>query len=135
MTIRPLPNALTLILIAGLPGTAIAQTAFTYQGQLKQGGSPANGSFNMTFKLFDTLSGGTQQGSTLTFDGVGGNPSPVSVSSGLFTVSLDFGVMPYTANTPRWLEIAVSGTTLTPRQTLTAAPLALNTRGINVGST
>ena len=114
------------------PAAAFGQTAITYQGHLKQSGSPANGSFNMTFKLYDALAGGTQQGPTLTFDGVGGNPAAVAVASGLFTVSLDFGVAPYTANAARWLEIAVSGTTLTPRQSLSPAPFALNARGINV---
>lgn len=124
------------LFMAGLSTAAFGQTtAFTYQGHLKQNGSPANGNFNMTFKLFDAPApGGTQQGSTLTFDGAGGNPAPVSVASGLFTVQLDFGVGPYTANQNRWLEIAVGGTTLTPRQALTPTPFALNTRGVNVAS-
>jgi hypothetical protein len=29
-------------------------TAFTYQGQLNSGGNPANGSFDLTFTLFNT---------------------------------------------------------------------------------
>lgn len=124
-----------LFVVAATCAAAFGQTtAITYQGQLKQNGSPANGSFNMTFKLFDALAAGTQQGPTLTFDGAGGNPAPVSVASGLFTVSLDFGVAPYTANQNRWLEIAVSGNTLSPRQPLTPAPFALNTRGVNVSA-
>jgi hypothetical protein len=109
-------------------------TAFTYQGHLKNNGSPANGDFTMTFKLFDALAAGTQQGATLTFDGAGGNPPQVNVDKGLFTVSLDYGVTPFVANQSRWLEIAVSGTTLTPRQPLNAVPFALNTRGINVNA-
>lgn len=124
---------LTTLGIAVFPAAALGQgTAFTYQGQLKQSGSPANGSFNMTFKLFDAATAGAQQGGTLTFDGVGGDPAPVTVANGLFTVSLDFGVGPYTANQARWLEIVVSGTTLSPRQALTPTPFALNTRGFNV---
>ena len=106
--------------------------AFTYQGRLREGGGPANGLFVMSFALFDAESGGSQVGPTLVFDGVGGNPPPVAVAAGLFTVTLDFGVAPYEANDPRWLEIAASGTTLVPRQELTPAPFSLATRGINV---
>jgi len=122
--------------IVALAGTQVvtAQTAFTYQGQLKQSGSPVNANVSMVFKLFNALSGGAQQGSTLTFDGAGGNPPQVAVTNGLFTVSLDFGVSPYTANAALWLEVTVSGQLLTPRQALTPAPVALNTRGIVVDS-
>jgi len=120
------------ILIAATLATTSATfaqgTAFTYQGQLKNGGSPVAGNVNMTFKLFDALAAGTQQGSTLTQNGL-------SVTNGLFTTQLDFGVNPYTANQARWLEVAVEGQTLSPRQPLTPAPFALNTRGINVDGT
>src|SRR5208283_6144110 len=35
--------------------TAFAQgTAFTYQGRLNSGGSPAGGTYNLTFTLFNT---------------------------------------------------------------------------------
>lgn len=48
------PAPVLLVFLAGAP-TVIAQTplstAFTYQGQLKNGGSPTSGSFNMTFGL------------------------------------------------------------------------------------
>ncbi|HUN82615.1 MAG TPA: hypothetical protein VMV81_14010, partial [Phycisphaerae bacterium] len=56
-------------------------TAFTYQGQLKSGGSPANGSFTMVFKLWNdpvSTAPGNQVGPTLTFDGVGIHPPQVS---------------------------------------------------------
>src|SRR5438132_153676 len=81
-------------LVLSVAGATQAQTplgtAFTYQGQLKSGGSPASGSFNMVFKLFDAATIGNQIGPTLTFDGVGGNPALVVVANGLFTVQLDF---------------------------------------------
>ena len=35
-------------------------TGFNYQGRLTDNGSPANGSFQMQFKLFDSLAGGAQ---------------------------------------------------------------------------
>jgi len=102
--------------------TAVLTTAFTYQGLLQDGGSPANGAYDLQFKLFDAASGGVQVGSTLT-------QNDVAVSNGLFTVQLDFGSV-FDGN-ERYLETAVrpgsstgSYTTLTPRQPLTAAPYA-----------
>lgn len=65
---------------------AFAQgTAFSYQGRLTDAANPADGLFDMQFKLFDTptVGTGTQQGSTIT------NPS-VQVAAGIFTVQLDF---------------------------------------------
>jgi hypothetical protein len=41
-------------------------TAFTYQGRLTDGGSPANGSYDLTFALFSVSSGAGQVGSTIT---------------------------------------------------------------------
>ena len=96
--------------------------AFTYQGQLKDGFAPANGSYDLTFSLFGVSSGGSAVGGPVTNSATG-------VTNGLFTVALDFG-----ANFPgadRWLEIAVrtngagAFSTLTPRQSITAAPYAI----------
>ncbi|MDQ7029064.1 MAG: tail fiber domain-containing protein [Ardenticatenia bacterium] len=99
-------------------------TAFTYQGRLTDGGSPASGSYDFQFALYDAASGGAQVGSTVTLD-------DVTVSDGVFTVQLDFGSIAFDGNA-RWLEIGVrpgnstnSYTTLTPRQALTAVPYAL----------
>ncbi len=123
---KQLCHAILSIALVSSAAPALAQgTAFTYQGQLKNSGTPVNGSVDLVFKLFDALAAGTQQGSTLTQNGVG-------VTNGLFTVSLDFGVSPYTANAARWLEITVNGQPLSPRQPLTPTPFALNTRGIHV---
>ena len=47
--------------------TAHAQgTAFTYQGRLNDGGSPASGSYDLTFALFDAATSGNQVGGTVT---------------------------------------------------------------------
>ncbi len=96
-------------------------TAFTYQGRLLQGGAPATGSFGITFKLYDALSGGGQIGSTLS--------QTVPVTNGLFTTPLDFGAGAFDGQA-RWLELAVGGTTLTPRQPLTPTPYALALPGL-----
>lgn len=98
-------------------------TGFTYQGQLKDAGDPVNGSYSMQFRLYDTPLGGNQIGSTLTFDGQGGNPPQVQIADGLFSVSLDFGAAAF-AGQQRWLQITINGKMLSPRQAVSAAPYA-----------
>lgn len=105
----------------------------TYQGRLMQAGSPADGAYPMEFTLWDDSTGGAPAGPTLSFDGVGGNPPPVDVIDGLFSVVLDFGAGAYNGDA-RWLEIIVDGVPLTPRQPLTAAPYSVQTRGIHVNA-
>lgn len=104
---------------------------FTYQGQLASGGVPVDDTADLRFRLFDASTAGTQIGSQLT-------KTSVTVADGIFTVTLDFGVPAFDGNA-RWLEVDVrspagSGTyqTLAPRQALTVAPYALQTRGIFV---
>ena len=101
-----------------------AQTsAFTYQGRLSDGGIAANGNYDLQFALFDSLAGGAQVGSTQTI-------SSVSVSTGIFSVSLDFGAGAF-SGANRWLEIRArlastpSFTTLSPRQPISSTPYAI----------
>jgi len=122
-------SALVLIL---QPNNLRAQgTAFTYQGRLDSGGAPYTGLVEMQFSLWDAASGGSQLGSPFTI------PS-VSVSNGLFTVSLDFGAGAF-SGPPRWLEIAVrtngapSYQSLLPRQPITPTPYAI--RAANLSGT
>ena len=98
-------------------------TAFTYQGQLRQGSTPINGMCDLAFRLYDDVSAGNVIGSPIT--------STIPISNGLFTASLDFGASAFDGSA-RWLYIHVrcpagSGefTSLSPRQALTAAPYAL----------
>jgi len=102
-------------------------TAFTYQGRLTDGGSPANGEYDIRFTLYDAPTAGTQVGSMVPKENT-------TVTDGLFTVELDFGSDIFTGEA-RYLEIGVrpgdSGglfTTLSPRQALTPAPYALGLR-------
>jgi len=116
---------LVLLSLAGFHATVRAQigTAFTYQGQLQNGGTPQSGPCDFRFKLYDAATNGNQIGSTQTL-------SNTSVANGLFTVSIDFGSSAFTG-APRWLETAVacpsggSLTTLSPRQSLKPAPSAI----------
>src|SRR5262245_16918102 len=78
---------------------AWAQTSsFTYQGRLTDGGTPANGNYDLQFALFDSASGGSQVGATQTL-------SNVLVSAGIFSVTLDFGANAFSGET-RYLEIS-----------------------------
>ena len=43
-------------------------TAFTYQGRLNDGASPANGAYDLTFTLFNAPTGGANLGTTNVFD-------------------------------------------------------------------
>ncbi len=112
-------------------------TGFTYQGELRQDGSGVSDACDCAFSLWDDPSAGTQVGPTLTFDGQGGNPPPIDVANGLFTVELDFGGTAFNGQA-RWLDIAVACPSggvlqpLSPRQAITATPYALQTRGIFV---
>lgn len=105
-------------------------TAFTYQGFLENGGTPANAAFDMTFVLLDDL-GNTVAGPTCIDN--------VAVSAGIFTVQLDFGAQ--FDGRARRLGIAVRPggpvgdcanpggyTALTPAQPITATPYALGLR-------
>src|SRR5687768_4740456 len=120
------PTLLLLLHMAILVGSIAGQTtAFKYQGSLTDGATPANGSFQMQFKLFDAASGGTQIGETLA-------DLPVTATNGVFAVSLDFGSSAFTGAN-RWLEIAVrrnsgeSYVTLSPREQIASAPYAIRT--------
>ncbi len=99
-------------------------TAFTYQGQLKKGGSPVNDTCDLRFILYDANVGGSQVGPIQEKTGV-------NVANGYLTIpNLDFGSSAFTGEA-RWLEIAVKCAgdadyvTLSQRQPLTPAPYAL----------
>ncbi len=98
-------------------------TAFTYQGALNENGVPYTGLAEMRFTLFNAVSGGSAVAAN--------NPATasVNVSSGLFTVALNFGAGAF-PGAERWLEIQVrtglgAFSTLTPRQAVTPAPYAM----------
>src|SRR5437899_9749746 len=118
--------AFVTILICAIGVCAQTQTtSFTYQGRLTDSGMAATGNYDLKFALFDNSAGGTQIASTLT-------RSSVSVSGGVFTVQLDFGVSAF-PGADRFLEIGVrpagvgSFTTLSPRQQISSTPYAIRT--------
>lgn len=109
------------------PASAQSATGWTYQGQLQSAGQSASGTHAMTFSVWNAETDGTQIGSARVFDGQAGNPGPVQVTNGLFSVVLDWAgeTGAVLGGGAKWLEISVDGTTLTPRQRVTAAPTAL----------
>lgn len=120
--LAPVSLALALGLAAAVSAAPLG-TAITYQGRIDRSNSPASDTFSMIFKLYDAASAGAQVGPTLTVNGV-------ATTNGLFSVTLDFGAGMFTSQA-RWLDVQVKGsadaayTLLTPRQPITAAPVAL----------
>jgi hypothetical protein len=124
LTLNVATVLLSLLTLMAQLSTAHAQgTAFTYQGRLNDGASPANGIYDLRFTIYaSTNSPGTIVAGPFT-------NSAVAVSNGLFTTALDFGAGVFAGN-PRWLEISVQKngggfTPLSPRQQLTATPYAI----------
>ena len=118
---RVVSTAIVLASIA-LPASADTSpvgTEFTYQGRLTEAGEPVTDPVDLTFRLFAQPSGG----SPLTPGGVlVANDFQVG-EDGYFTIDLDFG--DHFNGEPRWLEIQVNATVLTPRQPVMPAPYAM----------
>lgn len=131
-------RALVAGIVCGLTSMVTAQvpvgTAFTYQGELRQQGAVVTSTADMRFRLYDAATGGNQIGPELQL--LSG-----TVSKGHFTVELDFGATAFGPNA-RWLEVVLrtpagpgtSYTTLTPRQRITPAPVALYALSGNAGA-
>ncbi len=114
------------------PETSFAQgTTFTYQGRLTDTNGPANGVYDLQFRLLASTNALSLPIGTVPVD-------DVATTNGLFTVALGFGANAFDGN-PRWLEISVrpgaSGgayTNLAPLQLVTATPYAI--RALQVGT-
>ncbi len=112
-------------------------TAFTYQGQLKQAGVPVTGLTDMKFSLFDAA--GSLVGGPLIFAGQDAASAAIAVENGLFSAELDFGADVFNGE-PRSLAIEVRYphdptdkaryAALAPLQRITAVPYALQVRGL-----
>ena len=93
--------ALALLTIATsvLAGGTPLGSSFTYQGVLKQSGSPVSGTYDFQFSLWDSSSGSLQVSGAVTRLGV-------NVDAGQFKADLDFGASVFQGD-ERWLKIAV----------------------------
>lgn len=116
-----------MLVMAGSFHLRAQGTAFTYQGQLNSANAPANGSYDFTFALYATNTGGTAIAGPVT-------NLAMAVSNGLFTSTIDFGNI--FNGSADWLEIAVQTnggthfTVLAPRQWLTPVPYAITASNV-----
>ncbi|MFK7884180.1 MAG: hypothetical protein AB8F26_08380 [Phycisphaerales bacterium] len=128
--VRTATTALATGVVFGMTSNAQAQSnkAFTYQGVASRtDGQSVGATVNCLFILYRTETGGSS------IDDTAMNNIPVS-EAGLFTVELDFGDTdrndnPLYNGDDLYLEIWINGTPLTPRQRITAAPIALGIPG------
>lgn len=118
---------LVLCLCVSVASLHAQTSSFTYQGKLADSGVAANGTYDITFKLYDTLVNGTQVGTDIARDNV-------VVSDGIFSVDLDFGAAAFASGASRFLQIEVrpgastgTFTPLVPRQPVTSAPYGVKT--------
>ncbi|MHC4109997.1 MAG: hypothetical protein ACYSUY_02920 [Planctomycetota bacterium] len=117
----PLLDSVHITVIPAPMGTAI-----TYQGSLNDAGSPADGFYGFQFKLYDSITGGNQEGNTIDIN-------DVDVIEGQFVVELDFGSDPSIfGGYARWLQVGVRPgdsngvhTMLSPRMELMPTPYSL----------
>jgi hypothetical protein len=114
----------TIILTLILASVAFAVPSFlTYQGILRDPttGNLVSGNVNMTIKIYDTADIGT---GIVKYEQ---SNSSVPVSNGAYTVQLGPISTPTTAfdGNDRWLEVAVEGTTLTPRLKINSIAYAI----------
>ncbi len=112
-----------LLGVLAVAGLASAQS-ITYQGLLNEAGLPADGEYDLRFRVYTSEVGGSQVGGTEAF-------SNVPVVDGLLTVDLDFGVGVFNGS-DRWLQVEVRPgdstglySVLSPRQPVAPAPFAL----------
>ncbi len=118
-------TALFLVLAAQIAWGQIPQT-ISYQGVLTDaaGKTVTDGSYNLTFKLYDVSTGGSPLWS---------EAQSVSVSKGIFNVILG-SVTPLTSSFDKqyWLGVTVgAGSELTPRLPLTASAYAFMAQSVS----
>lgn len=118
--------ATVVLLVAGHADGGTDFDTFIFQGVLKQDGIPANGVFDIEYRLFDAPTGGTQVGPTIQIDNF-------QIVGGLFEQPLDFGPNSLDGG-QRFVQVGIREhdpgnpgapfTPLTPRQQVAAAPYA-----------
>ncbi len=124
--------ALAIIMLVSTESLALGQNdaAFTYQGELKDSGTLANGAYDFHFSLYAGATGGLPVAADVELLGV-------HVQDGRFTVTLDFGTDAFALGEERWLRILVRSSTsfwtaVDPRQQVSPTPYSAATRGIFV---
>jgi hypothetical protein len=96
-----------------------------YQGKIEIDGEAYTGNKSFNFKIFDALTLGTEIWDS--------GPVSLDVSNGVFSATLEGGTPTLSTATfsgERWLEIAVGGVTLTPREEIVPPPFAMVAAGV-----
>lgn len=120
---RFLPAAMVvaLLTLAGLLSACDLRTIMSYQGRLlTPSGVPVpDGSYNVRFNLYTASSGGTP---------VYTETKTITVKNGLFNsaIGTDVQIPPETFAQQLYLQVAINGETLSPRQQLRGAPYAMS---------
>lgn len=115
---------ITALTILVFTSSAFTQTtAFNFQGRLNDGSAPANGRYDLQFKLFDSATGGAPLATMET-------PNLLLIN-GVFSATLNFLSQPF-ASSDRFLEIGVKPAgspngyvILGARQQILSVPLAI----------
>lgn len=103
-------------LLSLLAGGDLVAEPFAYQAYVEFQGRPLEGTRDLRFRMYATSSAGVPLTTALSFD-------DWPVQRGVVDVPLDFG--PVFNGSPRWLEIEIDGSTLSPRQRVMATPVSL----------
>lgn len=121
-------GAAIAFLILMLPFSTVVYgqgATFNFQGRLNDGASPANGHYDLQFKLYDAITGGSRIGP------VANRPDTILIN-GVFSTTLFFGSAAFASGDARFLEIGVrpAGSTneyvvLGARQPLLSVPFAV----------
>lgn len=123
--------ALSLLLITGnnllvFSSSAQAPSLINYQGRLLDGTNLVNGNVALSLRLFNVSSGG----SSLYEDS-----NSVTVADGLYNTFIgdhptNILFLSALTNTTLWIEVAVNGVALSPRDRLASVGYSLTTRGM-----
>lgn len=111
-----------ILLTYSLPGQS---SSFNFQGRLNVGGTPANGHYDLQFRLYDAVEGGNRVGP------IAQRPNTV-VINGVFSTVLSFGNTAFRTVQDRFIEISVRPTgtqneyvVLGARQQILTVPFAM----------
>ncbi len=124
MRFSALPLAFLALTVVVGPLGAIPAT-ITYQGSLKQSGTPYNGTQSMTFKIYDALTGGTLQWT---------GTQSVNIKEGLYRVELTPDTVDW-GTTNAYLETCIGTACLSPREKISSTPYALVAKDLAAGAT
>ena len=91
---------------------------FTYQGNLRQNGFLVNGQRPMVFRIYASSISATELWTSPAYD--------VSLSTGVFRVTLEPTTITDWQTGSLWLELEIEGNRMSPREELTSSPYAIN---------